>query len=81
MLVDTYKSTFSSRKYISVPADSDISQLTFLENLDPEFRELILVQRHFDAAAWNGKPGFDLTDMIHEINRNGYSIRYGSAKA
>jgi len=73
MKIDTYRSTRSGTKLLSVPAGTDIGKFRFPLTLDPDFGKLIRVNTSTDIQAGEEYFSSDSDEVIRQINEKGFA--------
>ena len=74
MKIDTYKSTKNGDKYLSVPSDTDVTELKLPEDVDSDILSLSPFKTELKLDPKQQRVALDQEDVKAQINKNGYAI-------
>jgi uncharacterized protein YcgL (UPF0745 family) len=74
MKIDIYKSTKSGKKYLSVPAGTDVEKLQLPDSVDPDILSLSPFKTSLELDPSQPLIALDPQDVINQINEKGYAI-------
>ena len=74
MIIDVYRSTSDSEKYLSVPNVTDITQLKLPEDSDPDLFNLSPFKSGLELNPDQPVLGFNQKDIENQINEKGFAI-------
>jgi uncharacterized protein YcgL (UPF0745 family) len=71
MIIDVYVSTKNESKFLSVPQDTNLSELTIE---DQDYKSVSLSKKGKHINLNENRIGVNTNDVINQINKNGYAL-------
>lgn len=71
MIIDVYVSTKNKSKFLSVPQDTNLSELTIE---DQDYKSVSLSNKGKYIKLNENRIGVNTNDIINQINKNGYAL-------
>jgi len=73
MKIDIYRSATNSGKYLSVPADTDVTKVSFPADLDKDLHKLSPFKTQLELVSDRPSLTLDRDEVISQINSRGYA--------
>lgn len=73
MEIDIYKSVLHGKKYLSVPAGTDVMNTPFPSSLDPDLHKLSPFKTSLDIQPGDARAALDSQDIIRQIEEKGFA--------
>jgi hypothetical protein len=73
MKIDIYSSAKNRRKYLSVPAGSDVTTMKFPADFDPDLRELRPFKSEHEVIPGRPYIALDAQDVVNQIEAKGFA--------
>ncbi len=74
MKIDIYKSTKNGNKYLSVPAETDVTQLQLPKDIDPDLLSLSPFKSSLELDPTKPRVALNQEDVENQINQKGYAV-------
>jgi len=74
MKIDIYRSNKTTKKYLSVPAGTDVRNLILPEDFDPDLLTLSVFKSEHEIVPNVPYIALDSNDVIKQIEERGYAV-------